>query len=490
MSQTEQEIVAFLSNGANYGLPHARIARIDTHCSIIFLIGNYAYKLKRPVAFSALDYSTVDRRGAACRAELELNRRTAPELYLGVHAICRRPNGELAFDGEGQVLDWVVEMRRFDQGDLFDRLANGGFLSPELMRALADEIASFHETAEPRFDFGGAAGLRRAIERNRDDQHTVEAILSKNAVEELYAASIDTIGRISHVLDQRRQQVRVRRCHGDLRLANICLVDGRPTLFDAVEFSDEVSCIDVHFDLAFLLMELHQRGLDLLANIVFNRYLDATGDADGLAAFPLMLSIRAASRAYTLALAVQRQTGREQAQRLVAAAQSHMALAAAMLGTFPARLVAIGGLSGSHKASLAADLAATFAPAPGARILRSNAVRKRLLGLSQPSRLPPTAYRPELDEAVYAALAGEARQLLATGFTVVVDAGFMQSAHREAIITVASSAAVPFTGLWLGAAQDMEVSATTPAANWQILEPGATPTATAANARSMMHAIL
>lgn len=489
MAETDQEVIAFLSNGANYALPRAKVSRVETHCSIIFLIGNYAYKLKRPIAFSALDYSTIDQRGAACRAELELNRRTAPELYLGVHTIRRQPNGELAFDGEGRVLDWVVEMRRFDQGDLFDHLADVEILSPELMRALADEIAWFHGTAENTFEFGGAAGLSIGIEHNRDDQHTVEAILPKDAVEGLHAASTSALARVRDVLDRRRQEGRVRRCHGDLRLANICLVEGRPTLFDAIEFSDEVSCIDVLFDLAFLLMELHQRGLDFLANTVFNRYLDATGDVDGLATLRLMISIRAASRAYTLAFAVRRQAEREKAQRLEAMAKSYMALASSLLGAFPVRLVAIGGLSSSHKASVAQGLSAAFAPAPGGRILRSDVVRKQLLGLPQSSRLPPTGYNPELNEAVHATLAKEARQLLATGFTVIVDANFMQPAHREAIAALASSASVPFVGLWLGASQDMEVDAAARATTWQVVEPGPTPAATIASARLVTNVI-
>jgi len=488
MAEAEQEVVAFLSNGATYGLPRAKVSRVETHCSIIFLVGNKAYKLKRPIAFSALDYSTIDRRGAACRAELELNRRTAPELYLGVHTIRRRFDGELGIDGEGQVLDWVVEMRRFDQGDLFDRVADAGNLSTESMRALADEIAWFHGRAKPTLEFGGAAGLSGAIEHNRKDQQTVDSILPKDAVERLHATSTNALARVRDVLDRRRHDGKVRQCHGDLRLANICLVDGRPTLFDAIEFSDEVSCIDVLFDLAFLLMELHQRGSDLLANAVFNRYLDATGDTDGLPALPLMLSVRAASRAYTLAFGVQRQTEREKVQRLTAAARSHMALASSMLGTFPVRLVAIGGLSGSGKAAVTQELSASFAPAPGGRILRSDVVRRKLLGLPQSSRLPPTSYNPELNEAVYAALAREARQLLAVGFTAIVDASFMEPAHRQAIAAVASSAAVPFAGLWLGASEDTEGDAAAPSM-WQILEPGPTHAATAARARLIANVV-
>lgn len=182
IAETQQEVIAFLSSGATYGLPRTKVARIETHCSIIFLVGPYAYKLKRPIAFSALDFTTIDRRGVACRAELELNRRTAPELYLAVHSICRRNDGQVAFDSEGPVLDWVVAMRRFDQADLFDHLADSGTLSYQLVYTLADEIASFQGKAEEIFEFGGAASIAEAIQRNSRDLEAVADDSTKREV--------------------------------------------------------------------------------------------------------------------------------------------------------------------------------------------------------------------------------------------------------------------------------------------------------------------
>jgi aminoglycoside phosphotransferase family enzyme len=327
----QEEVVAFLSDGASYGLPGAPVERIETHCSVVFLLGNRAYKLKRAVAFSSLDYTTLARREAACRAELELNRRTAPDLYIGIQAIRRRPTGGLSFDGRGPIVDWVVVMRRFSEADLLEHLADAGKLTPELMSALADEIARFHESAERMSGFGGADGLRQAIEENRTDQKSVEAILGRDAIEALYAASLRALDRVALLLDRRREWGRVRRCHGDLRLANICLLDGRPTLFDAIEFSDRISCIDVMFDLAFLLMDLRHRGLEALADILFDRYLDVTGDTQELSIMPLLLSVRAATRAYTLAAAVGRQASEEQARFHLAAARSLLALGSSLV---------------------------------------------------------------------------------------------------------------------------------------------------------------
>jgi uncharacterized protein len=486
---SQDEVIAFLSNGANYGLPGAVVERIETHCSIVFLVGSRAYKLKRPVAFSSLDYSTVGRREAACRAELRLNRRTAPELYLGLHAIRRRPSGELAFDGEGPTIDWVVAMRQFDQADLFDHLSDARRLTPELISALADEIAQFHETAERMAGFGGADGLRATIERNRCDQSTVEAILGQDAVAALYEASLGALERAAPLLDRRRDEGRVRRCHGDLRLANICLLDGRPTLFDAIEFADQVSCIDVLFDLAFLLMDLHYRGLGVLANMLFNRYLDRTGDSEGLAALPLMLSVRASTRAYTLAGAVRRQARRDAAEHHAAAARSHLALAAWLLAEMPGRLIAIGGVGGSAKASLAHGLAATFRPVPGARILRGEAARRRLLELPPNARLPAAAYDWETTERVYADMAREADQIVRAGFTAIIDAGFAHPAQRQAVAAAASGASRPFVGIWLGPPQDLEAGGAAGAEGWHAVRRGPGLATTLATARLLAHAV-
>lgn len=470
MTAGQEETIAFLSTGAAYGLPGAEVERVDTHCSVVFLVDDRAYKLKRAVAFSSLDYTNVERREAACRAELAVNRRTAPDLYLGIHAIRRQPNGGLALDGEGDAIDWVVAMRRFDEAVLFDRLAEAGRLTPELASRLADEIARFHAAADRTRGFGGADGLRTAIERNHCDLETVDAILGRNAVDSVHRATRDALDRAAALLDRRRDAGRVRRCHGDLRLANICLLDGRPTLFDAIEFSEQVACIDVLFDLAFLLMDLHHRGLDVAANILFNRYVDATNNDDGLAALPLMLSVRAATRAYALAGSVRRQTHRDQKRRRAAAARSHLALAMSLLSSSRPRVVALGGIDGSGKAALAYGLAANLGPAPGARVLHSEAVRRRLLDLAPDARPPGTAYDEATTERVQAKLATEATQALAAGFSVVVEAGFIDATHRLAIAAAAAAASAPFVGLWLGGVRSPQAAEAPPAGRWQIVD--------------------
>ncbi len=470
MIDSEQEIIAFLSDSDAYGEPGAFVSRIETHCSIAFLVQDRAFKLKRPVAFSSLDYSTVEKRGAACRAELALNRRTAPELYLGTHTVNRRASGELGFDGDGEILDWIVEMRRFDQADLLDHVADATRLNPDLMASLADEIADFHRRAEPVSGYGGAAGLQAAIEHNQADLKTVGAIVDGEAVESLLQASFDALGRVSDILDHRRDQGQVRRCHGDLRLANICLLDGRPTLFDAIEFCENISCIDVLFDVAFLLADLHLRRLDLEANILVNRYVDLAADSDGLAVLPLMISIRLATRAYSVAAASLRQASAESARHLAASARSTLALAMALLIRRPPRLLAIGGLQGSLKTAFAHGAASSLGPSPGARILHSETVRRRMLRVGRDSRLSHQAYDKKTAQRVLSALAAETRMLLAAGLSVGVDADFYQPEDREAIAAIASALSVPFTGLWLAEPEEMKASAAPEMAGWQTIE--------------------
>lgn len=468
----QDEVIAFLLRGESYGLPGVEVDRVETHCSIVFLVGDRAYKLKRPVAFSSLDYSTIDRRETVCRAELDLNRRTAPELYLAIHAICRSAGGGLAFDGEGVVVDWVVEMRRFDQADLFDRLTEAGSLAPERIEALAEEIAQFHGMAERTPQFGGADGLRVAIERNLVDQRTEEAILGHEAVASLHKASCKALQRVAPLLNRRREEGRVRRCHGDLRLANICLLDGRPTLFDGIEFSEEVCCVDVLFDLAFVLMDLRHRGHGVLANVLFNRYLDITDESGGVEALPLMLSVRAATRAYSLAHSVQRQTRPGKARHHARSARAHMALALSLLSKPPARLIALGGIAGSSKTLLANSLAATFEPAPGARVLDSETVRKRLLDLPRTMRLPASAYRTEMSARLHARLATEAAQAAKAGITAIIDASFVHPAERQAIAAAASAAQLPFVGLWLDSPRDLQTGEAAAVSGWHAIRRG------------------
>lgn len=455
MTFTRDPTVDFLLRGETYGLSGVAVSRIETHCSEIYLVGNQAYKRKRPIAFSSVDYRTLAQRASACRAELELNRRTAPELYLGNHTVRQQTNGALSLDGEGTIVDWLVAMRRFDQTDLFDRMVETGRLAPATMRALADEIAGFHRRAEITPLSGGASGLRQAIEQNHHDLLSMIAVLDATAIGMLRDRTVETLGPIADLLDRRRDQGKVRRVHGDLRLANICLLDGRPTMFDAIEFSDALSCIDMLYDVASLLADLHHRGAMLLANTLFNRYLDGIADADNLSVLPLMLSIRAATRAYSLAGSAQRRSNSPEAAIFIASAKSMFELAHALLQKLPPRLIAFGGFGGSRKTSIVEQIATDTKPAPGARIIRSDIVRHSVAGIPLDQRLSPGAYQPEIADRAYEALRDQADTILHAGHSVVVDASFFYPRHRRIFKVLAETAGVPFTGIWLGEAGDM-----------------------------------
>jgi len=232
-----------------------------------------------------------------CDAEVRLNRRTAPDIYRGVVPITREPGGALAFGGSGPPVDWAVEMNRFPQDALFDRLAATGRLDLELMRPLAAAIAEFHSIAEPRTDHGGTPGMAWVIEGNAVGFAEYGAnVLDPLACRRLTDASRAELDHRGALLDERRASGFVRQCHGDLHLRNIVLLDGRPTLFDGVEFNDKIACTDVLYDLAFLLMDLWRRGLPRHANAVWNRYLAETRELSGLSLLPLFLSCRAGVR--------------------------------------------------------------------------------------------------------------------------------------------------------------------------------------------------
>ncbi|HLJ18673.1 MAG TPA: phosphotransferase, partial [Stellaceae bacterium] len=237
---TEQEISAFLSRSASYGEPGLAVERLDTHASLIFLVGSRAFKMKRAISFSYLDYSSLARRKHYCERELELGRRLAPTLYRGLHAVTRAPDGNLALDGAGEPVEWLLEMRRFDQAALFDRLAEAGRLTPSLMRELADEIAAFHAAAEVVLDHGGSSAFSALIQDIDVNLKLAGTLLDAEAVRALRAAANANLEKLAPLIDRRRGDGKVRRCHGDLHLRNICLVDGRPMLFDPIEFSDDL----------------------------------------------------------------------------------------------------------------------------------------------------------------------------------------------------------------------------------------------------------
>ncbi len=440
----------FLASSHTHGGAH--VERIDTHTAVVFLVGARAYKLKRAVRFDYLDFSTLERRRQFCDAEVQLNRRTAPTLYTGVVPVTRQTDGSLELGGTGSAIEWVIEMRRFEQEQLLDSLAAANRLEVDLMSALGTAIARFHSTAATRRDQGGYQGMAWVVEGNaagfvefRNDG--LDPALSAH----VSAETRSELERRHGMLDQRRDDGRVRQCHGDLHLRNIVLIDGQPTLFDGVEFNDQISCIDVMYDMAFLLMDVWHRRLHHHANVLLNRYLVDSADVGGLQLLPLFLSCRAAIRAKTSATAAELQVDSHRRRELVGTAGDYLAMASSFLHVESPTLVAIGGFSGSGKTTVAAQIAPNVGAAPGAVVLRSDEIRKQLLGVERLERLGPEGYTEAVSERVYAALLERARQVLRTGHSVVVDAVHARAAQREAIERMASNESARFAACWLTA---------------------------------------
>lgn len=440
----QTEILAMLADPKSHGGDVTSVERIDTHISSVFLAGERAYKLKRAVKLSFLDFSTLAARRAYCLKEVEVNRPLAPALYLGVAPVVRRADGSPAIGpvgAEGPAEDWLVVMRRFDRDTLFDRLARRGELTAELMRLLGEVIAGVHDAASPRTDRGGLAAMRAVVEGNRIAARCfVPATFTPDAIADLTTALLAALDRHGDLLEERRRAGRVRHCHGDLHLRNICLVDGRPTLFDAIEFSEDFAVIDVAYDLAFLLMDLESRGSRPLANTVFNYYMAHGGDTGALPLVPVFLSIRAFIRAHVAA-----------AMAAPDEAHHYLDLAGWLLQPSPPRLVAVGGLSGSGKSLTGRMLAPHLGAAPGALMVRTDVLRKRLLGRELYERLGPDGYTADMGRRTYQTMYDEATAALAAGYSVVADAVFADAAERAAIEEVARRAGVPFHGLWLEA---------------------------------------
>jgi aminoglycoside phosphotransferase family enzyme/predicted kinase len=449
----QRAVIDFLASPATHG--GAAVERIDTHSAIVFLAGARALKLKRGVRFDYLDFSTAALRHDACVREVEINRRAAPGIYRGVVAVTRDPGGALAFDGAGEPIDWCVDMVRFDQEALLDRVAARGALTVEIAERLAVSVARFHESAERRPDQGGASGLRWVIDGNalgfagpgRD-------ILPTATATALTAAAFAELERQAPLLDRRRAAGSVRQCHGDLHLRNIVLLEGQPTPFDAVEFNDAIACGDVLYDLAFLVMDLWRRGLRPHANVLLTRYLAETLDHESLALMPLFLSCRAAVRAKTSATAAGLQTQADERLALESLAREYLSMSAAFLEPAGPVLLAIGGRSGTGKSTLARALAMDMGGAPGAIVLRSDEIRKGLAGVPSTDRLEPGGYAPQITARVYDTMTETAGRILQAGHAVIADATFLRAAERIAIENAARAAAVPFLGLWLEAPLD------------------------------------
>jgi uncharacterized protein len=447
----QSEVLAFLADPATHG--GAPVRRIDTHSAAVFLAGDRAFKVKRAVRYSYLDFSTLAQRRAACEAELEINRAFAPGLYLRVIPITREPDGALRLGGRGDVVEWAVEMRRFDEMRTLDRLAEDNAIELALADKLARAVAATHNRIPVLEGAPWIAALSSYVAENDAAFRADPDLFDPAQAASLGRDSRLALNRLRPLLAARGAEGMVRRGHGDLHLGNVALLDGNPMLFDAVEFSPLIAAGDVLYDLAFLLMDLVERSLPAAANVVLNRYLAETrrmSDLDAVAALPFFMSLRAAIRANVTAAraAIARTPDRNEAW---SSAKKYFVLACRLIQPAPPVLVGIGGLSGTGKSRLAATLAPELAPAPGAIVLRSDVERKAMQGRREDERLPPQAYTPESAARVYAMLVEKAGRVIAAGHSAIIDAVFARPHERDALRNVAQARGVTFHGLFLTA---------------------------------------
>lgn len=417
---------------------------IETSCAWVFLSGERALKIKKPVDMGFLNFTTADRRHWALMRELAFNRDYSPDIYRAVHPISRRSEGGFALSPEGEIVDWALEMRRFPDDAVLS--FHPEHVDGAMGEALGRLIARSHIAARITPTGGGVKAMGYTLSTNAEQLRALGPRLAPDlaAIEKLIADSDAALRANAALLDARAASGLARRCHGDLHLGNILVENGALKLFDCIEFNDALSEIDTLYDFAFLVMDLDFRGRHEAGNRALNGYLDeaARGLPEslwaGLAALPLMLSARAAVRAHVAAHSGDDPLG-----------QKYFAAARRYLSSTQARLFAIGGLSGTGKTTLARALAPRIAGAPGAVILRSDEIRKRLWLVGPLDRLPPEAYQPETSEAVHQEMFVRAATLLRAGRSVVLDATFIEGARRGEAQALALKAGVPFHGIWL-----------------------------------------
>lgn len=446
----QREVIAFLTDPRTH--QGAEVTRIDTHSAIVFLAGPRVLKMKRAVKFPFLDYSTLEKRKQACEAELSVNRPYAPQIYRGVACITREADGRLALNGASDPVEYAVDMVRFDEKGTLDNLP-ASEITPALAKALGIAVACAHQKAPLADGAAFIAQLAQVIACNAQELEASQGLFDADAIARLTAASYAQLARVTPLLEQRGEKGHVRRGHGDLHLGNIVLIDAAPVLFDALEFDPEMASGDVFYDLAFLLMDLWERGHCAAANIVLNTYLASAGLEDhveALAALPLFLSLRAAIRAkVTLARAERLGADAKDNAKALQSAQDYFRLACTLIAPPPARLVAIGGLSGTGKSMLARGLAPHLGAVPGAVIVRSDVMRKHLFGVDETQSLPAQAYTPDITAKIYGIVAASAARIAQTGHAAIADAVFAKADERSLIASTAQAADVAFTGLML-----------------------------------------
>jgi aminoglycoside phosphotransferase family enzyme/predicted kinase len=456
----EPALLERLLSPAAYPHPAANVRLIETHISWVFLTGDYVYKVKKPVNFGFLDFSSLERRRHFCEEEVRLNRRFAPALYLDAVPIVGPPAaarigrpGEIHEDAEP--IEWAVRLKQFDEAGRLDRLLDDGGLSAQGCADLAAEMARIQdrlEIADVATPWGTAEAVASAIDTTLGRLREYRPDI-RGRVDSLERAVHQRLAACSGAIEVRRGAGRVRQCHGDLHLANIVRHEGRFVPFDSIEFSDALRWIDVASDVAFLAMDLESRGRGDLATTFTSSWIEAADDHQAACVLPVYLIYRAVVRATVAAIRSTQSNVGPQADPVAAAAANaesdrYLSLAERLLMPRRPILVATSGVSGSGKTTVAGEVAAAI----GAVRLRSDVERKRIFGMAATDR-PRDAgedaalYSPEASRRTYARLAELAQLILAAGTSVVVDAACNRRWERRMLADAARAAGVPM--VWL-----------------------------------------
>ena len=428
---------------------------LQTHISYIFLTGDYAYKLKKPVNMGFLDFSSLEKRQYYCQQELALNRPIAPEIYLDVLPITQHQE-TLEMNGKGEIIDYVVKMRQFPQTTLFSEMEKAGKLTESLLAQLGKRVAKFHQETK-RNDYISAFGkpekIQSAIENNyRHTEKYVGSVQNQKQFLETKAFTDRFFQDNNSLLKKRVNHHFIRECHGDLHLKNICYWRDKIQLFDRIEFNEPFRFVDVMYDVAFTMMDLEFRDCQELATVFLNNYLEQTGDWEGVQLLPLYLTRQAYVRGKVNSLMLDDPNiAAEDKQEARKQAKQYYHLAWQYTQPKEGQLWMMSGLSGSGKTTVARDIAKQ----QRAIHLRSDAVRKHLAGIDPEAVGNGDIYRSEMTEKTYERLLEIGSLLASNGWNVILDAKYDRQYLREAVITEAKDHHLPLRIVYCTAPMDI-----------------------------------
>jgi aminoglycoside phosphotransferase family enzyme/adenylate kinase family enzyme len=426
--------------------PAVTVELVETHISYVFLVGEYAYKIKKPLDLGFLDFSTLELRHHFCQEELRINRRLAPAIYLEVVAIAGSAESP-RIGGQGSPIEYAVKMRRFpDDGLLSQHLEH---LTPGLVNAIARRAAGFHESAEicgAEQPWGSADFVVRPMLENFEPIHKLEHDPLVDAqLQRLRQWTVQRHSELRSKLEERKAAGFVRECHGDMHLGNITLVEGEPVIFDAIEFNPGLRWIDTINEIAFLVMDLEEKQRPELAQLALNSYLEESGDYAGLKLLRFYQVYRAMVRAKVTAIRLGQDDLEQEERRILKQEfQRYLDLAERYTEPQAPALIITHGPSGSGKSVAARNLVQSL----GAIQVRSDVERKRLAGLPPLARTEPDIggdiYTAETTDQTYGSLLEAAEQILDAGFIALADATFLQRRQRRPFAQLADCLGVKF----------------------------------------------